>query len=210
MCTSVAPRLAQQTHDARAGGAAHDGIVHQHHALALHRGRHGVQFDAHEVLALGLRGLYERAGDVLALDKADAVGDAALPRVAQRRVEAAVRHADDHVGLHGVLQRQERAGAHARHVDARTVDHGIRAGKVDVLEHAGSLFRLAYVRAVGAHAVLVHHHDLARLQIAHQMRADGVQSTTLRGEDGAAPQLPDAQGPETVRVARGDQLGGAT
>ena len=37
----------------------------------------------------------------------DAVGDAALLRVAKGGVEAGVRHTDDHIGLHGVLLGQD-------------------------------------------------------------------------------------------------------
>ena len=39
--------ISQQLDDAGRGGAAHDGIIHQHHALALDGAGHHVQLDAH-------------------------------------------------------------------------------------------------------------------------------------------------------------------
>ena len=68
----------QQLDDAGRCGAAHDGVIHQHHALALDRAGNNVQLDAHAVLALLLAALNEGAADVLILNKADAIGDAAL------------------------------------------------------------------------------------------------------------------------------------
>ena len=50
-----------------------------------------------------------RAPDVAVLDESDAVGDAGFRRVAQRRIQPGVRHADDDVRL-------ERDGASARNL----------------------------------------------------------------------------------------------
>ena len=116
MCTSVAPASRRSFTMCAAGGAAHDGIVHEHHALALHRGRHGIELDAHEVLAIRLRRLNERAADILVFDKAQTIGNAALARVANGRVNARIRHADDHIRLYGMLQRQKLRRALPRHV----------------------------------------------------------------------------------------------
>lgn len=77
----------QQLDDAGRGGAAHDGVIHQHDPLALDGAGHGVQLDADAVLALLLAALDEGAADVLIFNKADAVGDAALLRVAKGGVE---------------------------------------------------------------------------------------------------------------------------
>ncbi len=102
--------IPQQLDDAGRGGAAHDGVIHQHHALALDGAGDCVQLDAHAVLTLLLAALNEGAANVLILNEADAVGDAALLRVAQGGVQAGVRHADDHIGIHRVLLCQEAAG----------------------------------------------------------------------------------------------------
>ena len=65
--------IPQQLDDAGRCGAAHDGIIHQHHTLALDRAGNDVQLDAHAVLALLLAALNEGAADVLILNKADAM-----------------------------------------------------------------------------------------------------------------------------------------
>ena len=102
-------RVPQQLDDAGGGGAADDGVIHQHHPLALDGAGHRVELDADAVLALFLAALDKGAANVFIFDEADAVGDAALLGVAEGGVQAGVRHADDHIGLHGVLLRQEAA-----------------------------------------------------------------------------------------------------
>ena len=77
----------QQLHDLPGGGAPDDGVVHQHHTLAAHGVGDGVQLNAHGVLPQLLGGLNERAADVFVLQKADAVGDAALLGITQGRVQ---------------------------------------------------------------------------------------------------------------------------
>ncbi len=92
----------QQLDDAGRGGTAHDGVIHQHHALALDRAGDHVQLDAHAVLTLLLAALNEGAADVLILNEADAVG-MPLSWSNQGGVQAGVRHADDHIGIHRVF-----------------------------------------------------------------------------------------------------------
>ena len=65
---------------------------------------------AHLALRAGRKAaLNEGAAYIFVLDKAHAVGDAALLRVAERCIQTRVRRADDDIGLHGMLLRQERA-----------------------------------------------------------------------------------------------------
>ena len=61
-------------------------------------------------------------------------------------------------------------------------------------------------RLVRLHAVLVEHHDLAVLDVAHEARADDVERAGLRGEDRAAVELAEHQRADAERVARADQL----
>ena len=187
------------------GGAAHDGVVDEHHALALHGGSDGVELDAHAVLPLLLGGLDEGAADVLVFDEADAVGNAALAGVADGGVDAAVGHADDHVGLHGMVQRQERARAQARHVHAAAVHHAVGAGEVDELKNAQGA--VAFAGTFEAFDALGgDDHGFARLDVAHEGRAHRVQRAAFAGKDHVAVQIAHAQGVEAVRVARGDEL----
>ena len=137
--------LAQQADGAGARRAADDGVIDQHNALALDRGRDGVQLDAHAALALGLAALNEGAAYIFVLDKAHAVGDAALLRIAERCIQTRVRCADDDIGLHGMLLRQEPACLQTGLMHTSALDDGIRAGKVDVLKDAHRVRRGAAV-----------------------------------------------------------------
>ena len=201
--------LAQQADGAGTGGAAHDGVIHQHDALALDRGGDGVQLDADAALALGLAALNEGAADIFVLDKAYAVGDAALLGVTQGGVQAGIRRADDDVGLDGMLLRQETAGLQAGLMDAGALDDGIRAGKVDVLEHAHRVGGGAAVILDAAQTVVVSDDDLTGLDVPYEFGADGVQGAALAGKGpaGTIGQLADAQRAEAVGVTGGDQLG---
>ena len=78
MCTSRGARGAHHLDDLDGGGAAHDGIVDQHHALAVDLGAVGVvlQLDA-EVADLVGR-LDEGAADVVVADDAELEGDAPI------------------------------------------------------------------------------------------------------------------------------------
>ena len=63
--------LAQQLDDARAGRAAHDGIIDHHDSFAPHDVRDGVQLDLNLVLAALLPRLDEGTANIKILDKAN-------------------------------------------------------------------------------------------------------------------------------------------
>ncbi len=98
--------LPQQLDNPGAGGAADDGVVHQHHPFALDRGLRALSL-MRTAFSRCLGGLDEGAADVPVLDKADPIGDAGLAGIAQGRIQTGVGHADDHVRLDRVLQGQE-------------------------------------------------------------------------------------------------------
>ena len=182
------PGLAQEVDYAGYRRAADYRVVDEYHALIAHGGGDDVELYPHGVLAAGLPGLDEGAADVLVLDEADAVGDAALLRVAEGGVEAGVGDADDDVRLHGVLEREEGARPLARRVDAAAVNHGVGAREVDELEDA--LGRLpAAVAAVGLYAVAGDGHYLAGLDVAQELRAYGVEGAALAGYGPAVGRL---------------------
>ena len=150
-------------------------------------------------------GLDKRPAYILVLHEAHAVGDAALPGVAERGVEAGVGHAYDDIRLHGVLESEEGARALARGVDAAAVDDGVRARKVDELKDAlGAL--AAAVAAVGFYAVAGYGDNLARLHVAQEPGAYGVEGAALAGYGPAVVKLAYAQWAEAEGVARGDEL----
>ncbi len=78
-------RVADQAHEASTGGAPHDGVVHDDHALALDHLADGVELEMDTVLALLVARLDEGAPDVAVLDEADLIGDAGFFRVANGR-----------------------------------------------------------------------------------------------------------------------------
>ena len=201
--------LAQQADGAGARRAADDGVIDQHNALALDRGRDGVQLDAHAALALGLAALNEGAAYIFVLDKAHAVGDTALLRIAERCIQTGVRCADDDIGLHGMLLRQEPARLQTGLMHTGALDDGIRAGEVDVLKDAHRVRRGAAVILHRAQAVAVGNNDLAGAHVTDELRTHGVQRTALAGKGIAVAvgQLADAQRAEAVGVTRRDQLG---
>ena len=196
--------LAQQLDDALGGGAAHDRIVDDDHALAFDHATHGGQLHAHALFAQFLCGLDEGAGHVLVLDQAHLVGQPGGLRVAGRRGQGGVRHADDHIGLDRGLLRQTRAHALAGGVHVDAVDVGIRTGEVDVFHRADGQLRVVGVLHDPV-AVVVDHYDLTGANVAHQFGADHVEGAGLGGEHvGAVLHLAEGERTEAVRIERAD------
>ena len=132
-------RVPQKAHNARAGRAAHDGVVDHHNPLSAHNLRNRVQLDAHPILAAFLSGGDECPPDIFVFDESEFIRDSRLLGISDCRVDSAVRNSDHHIRLHGVLQCEERSRAHPRRVNAATVDHRIGTGKVNVFKNAMSL-----------------------------------------------------------------------
>src|SRR4029450_9565058 len=98
----------------------------------------------------------------------------------------------------------------ASHRDAgfADVDAGngaVGPGKIDVLENAERAAR-GRKRPFGADAGIGDDHHFARLHFAAVLGLDKVQGATLRGEDVCAVLPTDAQGPESVRIAKAEDL----
>ena len=129
-------RLAQKLYDSGACRAAHNRIVDHDDALAAHGIRNRIELDAHLILTALLTGRDKGAADIFVLDKADSIRNAGRSRIAERRVQAGIGHADDDIRIHRMLCRQKLAGAHARRMDRVAVDHGIGTGKIDVFKNA--------------------------------------------------------------------------
>ena len=108
------PRFANQPHNSCRGCAADDGVVDQNHTLAANGLRNRVQLDLHQILSGRLAGRNEGSSDILVLQKADSVWNAGLLRITKRRIQTGIRNADDHIRLHRMLQRKERASPDSR------------------------------------------------------------------------------------------------
>ena len=160
--------------DLAAGGPAHDGIVDQDHPLALDERAVDVQLQPHAHVADLLRRLDEGAAHVLIADDPHAEGDAAFGGKADGGGGAAVGDGADQIGLHRRLARQFHADLAAGFIDRTAAEDRIGAREIDVFEDAESAFGRGERVGGGDGAVLDHHH-LARLDLAHELRADDVQ-----------------------------------
>src|SRR2546426_7942781 len=76
--------LADQLDQGAAGGAADDGVVHDHDLLALEHLAHRVELDLHLGHATGLRGVDERPSDIVIADQGVLELDARLLGEPQR------------------------------------------------------------------------------------------------------------------------------
>src|SRR5471032_2707441 len=131
--------------DLLAGGAAHDGVIHQHHVLATELEFDGVELLAHGLLARSLPRHDESTTDVTVLDEAFAELDAQVVGQFQGSGTAGVRNRDDHVDVVVRALAQDLVGqllAHAqtRLVDRDAVDDRVRTRQVDVFENARCIF----------------------------------------------------------------------
>ena len=108
------PRFTNQPHNSCRGCTADDRVVDQNHTLAANGLRNRVQLDLHQILAGRLTGRNEGSSDILVLQKADSVRNAGLLRITKRRIQTGIRNADDHICLHRMLQRKERARPDSR------------------------------------------------------------------------------------------------
>jgi hypothetical protein len=129
--------LAHHADDLAAGGAAHDGIVHQHDALALEQVAHRVELELDAEIANRLRRLDKRAPDVVVADQRLAEGQAALIGVSDGGGHAGIRDGHDEIGIGGALARQQAAQILTRLFYRAAEHHGIGAREIDLLEDAG-------------------------------------------------------------------------
>ena len=97
-------RAAHHADDLARGGAAHDRIVHQNHALAFQQMAHRVQLQLDAEVANGLRRLDERAAHVVIADQRLAERNARFGGIADGGGDARIGHRHHHVGIHRVLR----------------------------------------------------------------------------------------------------------
>ena len=202
-CISAAPGLAQHPDLGPLGVAAHDRVVDDDEALAADRVLERVELEPDAELAQRLRRLDEGPPDVGVLDEALTERDAGLLRVANSRRHARLGHADDEVGVDGVLAGQGPAHLDARLVHDPAADDGVGPGEVDVLEDAPLGLRLG--EPVRAQPVLVDGDELAGLDLADDGRADRLQRGRLGGDDPAALEPAEREGTHAPGVAGGIQ-----
>ncbi len=195
-------RLAEHADDLARGRPAHDRIVHEHDALALHDLAHRVQLHLDAEVADGLLGLDEGPADVVVADEAEGERDASTPRrsrgpgtcpsPARRRRRPPAPDAPAPGAGRTPAARRRRCG---RRPSSRA-GRSRRARRRRVSRRESEAVRgEAFPRQLD---------DLAGLDVALELRPDQVERAGLGGHDRRA--FPDAQrqGPDPVRVARGE------
>ena len=200
--------LTQQIHDPAAGRAAHNGIVDQHDAFPCDRFTDRTQLELYAAVALRLRRRNKCPSDVFVFDEADAVGNAGCLRKSERGIQSRIRHADDSIRIHRMRRGEQCARLFPCRMNGNAVQNRIRTRKIDILKNTGALRRSAAVSAVGLHPPVRCQHDhFSGFEIAQEFRADCGKRTALRcGHIAALRQPADAERPESVRIADGDQL----
>ena len=129
--------LAHHADDLAAGGAAHDGIVHQNHALAFQQVAHRVQLELHAEIADRLRRLDERAAHVVIADQRLPERNAGFGGIADGGGDAGIGHRHDDVGIDGMLRAPAGGPAFSRDSCHRAAeDDRIGPREIDVLEDA--------------------------------------------------------------------------
>ena len=200
-------RVAHHANDLLAGGAAHDGIVDQHHALARQHMAHRIQLQLHAEVAHPLLRLDEGAANVVVADQSELQRNAALMREAHGRGHAGVGHGNHDVGLDRRFERKLPAHGVARLLHRASEDHAVGPRKIHVLEDAARLRLLRRVEA-RMHSFRADDDQLARLDLALIGCADQVEGAGLGGEDdgvGAMRRLSRKCGPSPAAGSRADR-----
>ena len=194
-----------------AGGAADDGVIHQHHVLALELQRYRVEFLAHGLFALVLAGHDEGAADVAIFHQPLAKLDAQFVRHGLGGDTAGIGNRDDDVDVQirsqpANLLAQGLALSHPCFVDGYFVHQGIGPGEINVLENTGAQARAAGALAPVQPALHVDKHRFAGRNVADQGKAQHIQCHAFRGKHVfrtlRALARADDKWPDTQRVAK--------
>ena len=203
------PCSPHQTRQLRRSRAAHDGIIDQNHPLSFDHFPDGIQFEPYHACSLLLGRSDKGPGDILVFDKADPVGDPGCVRITDRRVQARVRHADDHVRIDGMGLCQAPSRLLPPSADGASLQDRIRPGEINILKDTQGARHLPAVRANRADSLRACGDDLSREDIPHKAGSDRIQGTALRSENDCSVRLFSyAERPETMRIPGRQQLGG--
>src|SRR5438105_14985865 len=204
--------VADHAHDFAAGGAADDGIVHQHDALAFDKAAHGIELQFDAEVSDGLQRLDERAADVMIANQAHAEGNSGIERVAYGGGHAGIRDGDNDVGLDGMFAGEQAAEHFATLVDGAAKNDAVRPREVNMLENA-LLVLLGGSEVNGLDAALGDAHHFAGLDFADVLRVEQIERAGFAGDEpgGAAAgrrKFAENERAEAARIARGVKLVG--
>jgi len=167
------------------GGAAHDGVVHQQHVLALELEPDRVELAPHRARALRLPGHDEGALDVAVLDEALPILHPEVVGKREARGSAGLGDGDHDIDVvvgpfTENFLRERLSHPQARLVDRHVVDDGVRAREIDVLEDAWRIPGLLATLADVQLPVQSDDHRLARREVADELEPQGVERDALR------------------------------
>ncbi len=185
--------------------SADDGIFHDHDLFPGQQRPDGVQLDAHAEITHGLRRLDEGPAHVMVADHAHLKGNAAFLGVPEGGVVAGIGKGHDQVHIGPVFPGQTVAQPFAAEIDVLAENLTVRPGEVDQFEDAMGRLHLGE-RHQAVQAGLVDDDDLPGLDIPDICGAHQIKGAGLGGDDPAAVELAQRQGPETARIADGDDL----
>src|SRR5438034_2485794 len=176
------PGAPDHPHDLPARGAAHDGVVDDHHAPVLEHLPHRVELHLDAKVPDPLLRLDERPADVVVSDQAHLIRRPGFFRVPECRARAGVGYGDDDVRRHRILARELAPQRLAYGVDVATPQDRVRAREVDVLEHAMEpIARRERPDRPGAG--IRDDQDFARLDVALTLGFHEVEGARLGGDD---------------------------
>ncbi len=143
------PRVTEHFRDFPQRRPAHDGIIHQHHPLALNRGFYRVQLNPGPEIPNALRGLDKRPADIVVPGQTLFIRNPRNLRITQSRLVAGIGHGNHNVTRRGGFPSQLAAQLPADTLDRRIEHDRIRAGEINKLKDAHGLTR-GFERAQGA------------------------------------------------------------
>src|SRR3990167_7692236 len=169
------------------GGAAHDGVIHQHHVLAAELQLDGVELLPYGFLAGCLARHDKGTTDITVLDEAFAELHAEMVGQFQCRGTAGIRNRDNHIDivlrtLTEDLVSQLLAHAQPRLVHRYAIHDRVRTRQINVFEDARCVFGVRRALAGKQLAFFSDVHRFARREIANQGEAKHVEGDTFRGD----------------------------
>src|SRR5260370_26184085 len=199
--------VAEHADDLAAGGAAHDGIIDEHDALAFDQSTDGIELELHAEIADSLRRLDKSAADVVIANQAHAEGNFGFERVADGCGHAGIGHGDDDIGVDRMLSREKAAEHLAAFVHGAAEDDAVRAGKIDVLENA-LLERLFWREVNGLDAGFGDAYHFAGFDLADVLGVEQIESASFRGnepgiEAAGGSEFAENERTEAARIAHG-------
>src|SRR5947207_5700727 len=196
-------RVADQLHQGPARRAPHDRIVDHDDLLTLEDLAHGIELDLDLRHAAGLRGVNERAADVMVANQRVLQLDPGLLRETERHGVGRIGHRKHAVRPRGRMlagQLVPQGPAYAVH---GPVEYGaVGARKVDQLEHAAAP-RPRQQRRQLVHLIALDADEVPGLELPHDRRASDVERARFGRHDPAASQATEHERPEAAGIDDG-------